>query len=119
LENGYPGQEIFANPQCVGITFDDLITLPGAIDFGVEDVDLTSRISRNYKLNYPLASSPMDTVTEDKMAIHMALNGGIGIIHCRCSVEAQAEMVSKVKRYENGFILEPAVLAPHDIVSDL
>mmetsp|Transcript_17299 Transcript_17299/g.29267 ORF Transcript_17299/g.29267 Transcript_17299/m.29267 type:complete len:561 (-) Transcript_17299:256-1938(-) len=119
LVNGHTAQTIFSNEQCIGITFDDLITLPGEITFGVEDVDLSSRISRNFKLNYPLASSPMDTVTEQKMAIGMALNGAVGIIHCRCTPEEQAQMVAKVKSYENGFIMEPAVLSPTDILSDL
>lgn len=119
LENGFAAQEIFSNSECLGITFDDLITLPGEIDFGVEDCELQSMLTRNIKLNFPLCSSPMDTVTEHAMAIGMALNGGIGIIHANCDLEQQVAMVQKVKMYENGFILNPAVLAPHDIVSDL
>ena len=102
-----------------GITFDDLIVLPGEITFGVEEVDLTCRISRNIKLNYPLCSSPMDSVTEIDMAIGMALNGGIGILHSNCTVEEQVMMVRKVKMYENGFIMNPAVLAPYHTIEEL
>jgi IMP dehydrogenase len=94
-------------------------TLPGEIDFGVEECEMQSMLTRNIKLNFPLCSSPMDTVTEHSMAIGMALNGEIGIIHANCDVETQVAMVQKVKMYENGFILNPAVLAPYDIVSDL
>jgi IMP dehydrogenase len=119
LENGFSAAEIFSNSECLGITFDDLITLPGAIDFGVEEVGLETKFSKNISLHFPLCSSPMDTVTDHNMAIGMALNGGIGIIHANCTVEQQVAMVQKVKMYENGFIMEPACLSPNDIVSDL
>ena len=119
LIDGFAATEIFSRPDGLGITFDDLISLPGAIDFGVHEVDLTTKISRNHKLNLPLCSSPMDTVTEHDMAINMALQGGIGFIHSNCSIEEQAAMVRKVKGYENGFILEPAVLSPEQCLSDL
>jgi IMP dehydrogenase len=119
LDNGYSAETIFSNPECLGITFDDLIALPGAIDFGVADVDLTTNITKNIKLNAPLCSTPMDTVTEHDMAIGMALNGGVGFIHCNCSVEDQVTMVRKVKNFENGFILEPAVLSADATVEDL
>lgn len=119
LIDGFSAEEVFSNPSCLGITFDDLIALPGAIDFGVQEVDLSAKITRRHKLNVPLASTPMDTVTEHDMAIGMALHGGIGFIHCRCTVEEQVAMVLKVKNYENGFILEPAVLSPSHTISDL
>jgi IMP dehydrogenase len=119
LDNGFSALDIFSNSECLGITFDDLIALPGEIRFSVEDVNLDTRLTKNIKLHYPLCSSPMDTVTEDAMAIGMALNGGIGIIHANCTIEEQVGMVQRVKMYENGFIMNPAVLSPDDVVSDL
>ena len=119
LVNGFSAKEIFSSNDCLGITFDDLIVLPGAIDFAVHEVDLSSQVTRNFKLNYPLCSTPMDTVTEHEMALGMALNGGIGFIHCNCSIEDQVAMIEKVKNYENGFILEPAVLSPNHTITDL
>jgi IMP dehydrogenase len=93
--------------------------LPGAIDFHVEDVHLSTKISRNIDLKIPFASSPMDTVTEARMAIAMALQGGIGIIHCNNTKEEQAEMVAKVKRFENGFIMDPITYSPDHTVMDI
>ncbi len=119
LLDGFSAIDIFSNVDNVGITFDDLIALPGSITFGVNDVDLTTKFTRNISLNFPLCSTPMDTVTEHEMAIGMALNGGIGIVHCNCPIDQQVAMIRKVKNYENGFILEPAVLPPDAIVSEL
>ena len=119
LINGYSASEIFTSKDCQGITFDDLIVLPGAIDFGVHEVELTTRVTRNFKLNSPFCSTPMDTVTEHEMALGMALNGGIGFIHSNCSIEEQVAMVLRVKHYENGFIMEPAVMSPNNTISDL
>jgi IMP dehydrogenase len=82
-------------------------------------VDLSTKITKNIKINFPFISSPMDTVTEHDMAITMALNGGIGFIHGKSSYEEQVEMVHKVKNFENGFITTPVVMRPQDKVSDL
>ena len=119
LLNGFSAADIFGRDDAGGITFDDLIALPGAIDFGVHEVDLVTRVSRNFTLNVPFASSPMDTVTEHEMAISMALNGAVGFIHSNCTAEEQAEMIRKVKNYENGFIVEPAVLSPNNTIKEL
>lgn len=119
LINGYSASEIFTSKDCQGITFDDLIVLPGAIDFGVHEVELTTQVTRNFKLSSPFCSTPMDTVTEHEMALGMALNGGIGFIHSNCSIEEQVTMVLRVKHYENGFIMEPAVMSPNNTISDL
>ena len=90
-ENGLSAEEVFQ--QKYGYTYDDLILLPGHIDFTVDQVNLTSQFSRNITLKTPFVSSPMDTVTEHKMAIGMALEGGIGVIHNNLSIEDQAHEV--------------------------
>ncbi len=115
--DGFPAEEIFNSIK--GVTYDDFILLPGYIDFTAKDVSLTTKLTKNIYINLPFISSPMDTVTEEKMAIFMALLGGIGIIHCNQSIEDQAKMVKTVKRYENGFIYDPIVLAPDNTVFDI
>ena len=88
---GLSAEEVFN--QKFGYTYDDLILLPGHINFTTNEVNLLSRFSRNIPLKTPFVSSPMDTVTEHKMAIGMALEGGIGVVHNNMSIEDQAAEV--------------------------
>lgn len=120
LLDGYSAKECFESSQSrVGLTYDDVIFLPGHITFGVDEVDLRSRVSRKLTLNTPLISSPMDTVTEAQMAIAMALHGGLGIIHYNMTIEDQCSEVRKVKKFKNGFITEPNVLPPDATLADV
>mmetsp|Transcript_16479 Transcript_16479/g.23033 ORF Transcript_16479/g.23033 Transcript_16479/m.23033 type:complete len:544 (+) Transcript_16479:84-1715(+) len=118
LRDGLDGETMFLKNK-KGYTYDDVILLPGSIDFGVDDVDLNTKLTRNIKLNIPLVSSPMDTVTEHKMAIAMALQGGIGVIHYNNSIEEQVREVERVKRFKNGFITDPKCLGPDALLSDV
>lgn len=117
IYDGYSAEEIFSSTE--GITYKDILVLPGYIDFTPNEVNLETYLTRNIKIQRPLVSSPMDTVTEDKMAIALALLGGIGIIHYNNTPEEQAELVKKVKRFKNGFITDPIVLSPEHTVADV
>src|ERR687885_2060097 len=95
-----------------GITFDDVLLEPAYSDVLPRDVDVRTQVTRNIRLNIPILSSPMDTVTEAELAIALAQEGGLGIIHKNISVEEQTREVDKVKRSENGIIVDPITLPP-------
>lgn len=101
-----------------GITFDDVLLVPSYSEVIPNQVDLTTYLTKKIKLNIPLMSAGMDTVTEHRMAIAMARQGGIGIIHKNMSIEEQAEEVDKVKRSENGVITDPFYLSPEHTLKD-
>lgn len=101
-----------------GITFDDVLLVPAYSEVIPNQVDVSTNLTKKVKLNIPLMSAGMDTVTEHRMAIAMARHGGIGVIHKNMSIEAQAEEVDKVKRSENGVITDPFYLSPEHTLAD-
>jgi IMP dehydrogenase len=116
-KDGFSGEDLFSSDQ--GLAYNDLIILPGFVDFAPDDVDLESSLTRNLRIKRPIVSSPMDTVTEHRMAIGLALLGGIGIIHYNNTIDEQVEQVKKVKRFENGFIADPVTLTPNHTIADI
>ena len=117
VQDGLSGEQLFSAQ--IGLTYRDFLVLPGYIDFNPSDVKLESKVSRNITIKRPLISSPMDTVTESAIAIALALQGGLGIIHYNNSITEQVNFVRKVKRYENGFITDPIILGPENTIEDL
>lgn len=101
-----------------GITFDDVLLVPAYSEVTPNMVDLTTKLTNKITLNIPMMSASMDTVTEHRMAIAMARQGGIGIIHKNMSIEAQADEVDKVKRSENGVITDPFSLSADHTLQD-
>lgn len=101
-----------------GLTFDDVLLLPAASDVIPSQVDTGTWFSRNIRLNIPIVSAAMDTVTEARMAIALAREGGIGVIHRNLSIHDQVQEVDKVKRSESGMIVEPVTLRPDDLLSE-
>ncbi len=100
-----------------GLTFDDVLLLPAASNIHPNDASTSTRLTKTISLNTPLLSSAMDTVTEAEMAIALAQNGGLGILHRNMSVEKQAEHVRRVKRFESGMVLEPITIDPNATLS--
>ncbi len=100
------------------LTFDDVLLVPGASEVQPMDVSTATRLTDVITLNIPILSAAMDTVTEDGMAIAMAQNGGLGIIHRNMEIEEQAAMVRKVKRFESGMVLDPITITPNATLSD-
>lgn len=101
-----------------GLTYDDVLLIPAESHVLPNEVDLTTRLTKTVVLNTPIMTAAMDTVTESDMAIAMAREGGIGIIHKNMTIEAQADQVDRVKRSENGVIVNPFFLSPEHLVSD-
>ena len=101
-----------------GITFDDVLLVPAYSEVIPNQVELKTHLTKKIELNIPMMSAGMDTVTEHRMAIAMARQGGIGIIHKNMTIEQQAEEVDKVKRSENGVITDPFYLSPEHTLED-
>lgn len=100
----------------LGLTYDDVLLIPDASEVSPRDVDVTTRLTRKIKLMIPIVGAAMDTITEAEMAIALAREGGIGILHKNLSIALQAEMVDRVKRSESGMIMDPVTLGPRDTV---
>ena len=100
-----------------GVTFDDVLLEPGYSDVLPKDVDVRTQVTRNIRVNIPIVSSPMDTVTESELAIALAQEGGIGVIHRNMTIDEQTREVDKVKRSANGIITDPVTLPPDETVA--
>ena len=101
-----------------GLTYDDVLLVPAYSEVLPREVNIKSKFTRNITINVPIVSAAMDTVTESRMAIAMAREGGIGVLHKNMTIEAQAMKVRKVKRAESGMIIDPVTLPMDAIVSD-
>src|SRR3989339_2092517 len=101
-----------------GLTFDDVLLVPAYSEVLPREVNLSTKFSKNIHLNAPIVSAAMDTVTDAVMAISIAREGGIGVIHKNMSIEEQAKQVKKVKRAENGMIFEPITISKDAKVGD-
>ncbi|MCC6962616.1 MAG: IMP dehydrogenase [candidate division Zixibacteria bacterium] len=104
--------------ETTGLTFDDVLVVPGYAEIHPREVSVSTRLSRSIRLNIPLVSAAMDTVTESELAISLAREGGIGIIHKNLSIARQAEEIDKVKRSEAGMIVNPITVGPNQTVAD-
>lgn len=102
----------------IGLTFDDVLLIPGSSEILPQDVDTSTYLTKKIKLNIPIMSAGMDTVTESRMAIAIAREGGIGVIHKNMSIEEQALEVDRVKRSEHGVIWDPIFLSPEDSIAE-
>ena len=101
-----------------GLTFDDVLLVPGPSDILPRDIDVSTHLTRNLRLEVPIMSAGMDTVTETRMAIAIAREGGIGVIHKNMPIEEQAKMVDQVKRSEHGVITDPFYLSPDNTIQE-
>ena len=101
-----------------GLTFDDVLLIPAKSDVLPKDISVSTRLTKHITLNIPLMTAAMDTVTEARMAIAIAREGGIGVIHKNMPIDMQADQVDRVKRSENGVIVNPFFLSPDHLVAD-
>ncbi len=101
-----------------GLTFDDVLLQPAHTEFTPAEADTSTYLTRNIKLNIPIVSAAMDTVTESRLAIAMAQQGGIGVVHRNLSIEQQAAEIDKVKRSESGMIVDPVTISPEQLISE-
>ena len=102
-----------------GLTFDDVLLEPGPSEIMPAMADVSTQLTRNIKLNIPLLSSAMDTVTESRLAIAMAQAGGLGVLHRNMTIEEQAEQVRTVKRYESGMVINPVTVSPDTTLGEV
>jgi IMP dehydrogenase len=102
-----------------GLTFDDVLLEPGPSEIMPADADVSTKLTRDIRLNIPLTSSAMDTVTESRLAIAMAQAGGLGVIHRNMTVDEQADMVRAVKRYESGMVINPVTITPQTTLGEI
>ena len=102
-----------------GLTFDDVLLEPGPSETMPADADVSTKLTRDIRLNIPLTSSAMDTVTESRLAIAMAQAGGLGVLHRNMTVEEQADMVREVKRYESGMVINPVTITPQTTLGEI
>jgi IMP dehydrogenase len=102
-----------------GFTFDDVLLEPGPSEIMPADADVSTQLTRDIRLNIPLTSSAMDTVTESRLAIAMAQAGGLGVIHRNMTVDEQADMVREVKRYESGMVINPVTITPRTTLGEI
>ena len=102
-----------------GLTFDDVLLEPGPSEIMPADADVSTKLTRDIRLNIPLTSSAMDTVTESRLAIAMAQAGGLGVLHRNMTVEEQADMVREVKRYESGMVINPVTITPQTTLGEI
>lgn len=117
LSDGFSAAALFK--QGFSYTYDDLIFHPGFIDFAADEVDLTTSLTRNIKLRTPCVASPMDTVSEENMAVAMAAVGGIGFVHYNNTPQEQAAIVKKAKKQRVGYVGSPVCVRPSDPISTI
>src|SRR6478735_8875768 len=103
----------------MGLTYDDVLLLPGYSEIAPSDIDTSTRLTREITLRAPLVSAAMDTVTESRMAIAMARQGGVGVLHRNLSIDDQAQQVDLVKRSEAGMVTQPVTIGPDATLADV